>query len=233
MFWDPTGTTLNTTANGSWEGNVWATNGVPTNAPNAFVEGSFVVSSVTGEGATAITCTANADHTVAGIFNGGTGGATNCANLVINGAGILSFSGVQGFSTSSGGLTTINNVLAGSGTLQNGGTGQLFLNGVNTFSGGVNIAATGLINFNNPSSFGTGTINWNSGGSGGALVVEGTSAITIPNNFVVNAAYSYNLVGNTAGVTYSGNWNLNGNTISLGSGGSTANSNILSGVISG
>jgi autotransporter-associated beta strand protein len=233
MFWDPTGTTLSGTANGSWEGNVWATNGVPTNAPIAFVEGSFVVFSVTGEGATAITCNANADHTFAGIFNGGTGGATTCANLVINGSGILSFSGVQGFSTSSGGFTTISNVLAGTGTLQNGSSGQLFLNGVNTFSGGVNVAATGLINFNNPSSFGTGPINWNSGGSGGAFVVEGSSAITIPNNFIVNANYSYNLVGNTAGVTYSGNWNLNANTVSLGSGGSVNNMNILSGIISG
>jgi autotransporter-associated beta strand protein len=233
MFWDPTGTALTTTGNGSWEGLVWATNGVPTNAPIAFVEGSFVVFSVTGEGATAITCTANADHTFAGIFNGGTGGATTCANLVINGTGILSFSGIQGLSTSSGGFTTISNVLAGTGTLQNGSSGQLFLNGVNTFSGGVNVAATGLINFNNPSSFGTGPINWNSGGSGGAFVVEGSSAITIPNNFVVNANYSYNLVGNTAGVTYSGNWNLNANTISLGSGGSVNNMNILSGLISG
>src|SRR5580765_1025483 len=232
MFWDPTGITLSATANGSWEGIVWATNGVPTNAPVAFVEGSFVVFSVAGEGATAITCTANADHTFAGIFNGGTGGATTCANLVINGTGILSFSGVQGLSTSSGGFTTISNILAGTGTLQNGGTGQLFLNGVNTFSGGMNVAATGLINFNNPSSFGTSTINWNSGGSGGAFVVEGSSAITIPNNFVVNATYSYNLVGNAAGVTYSGNWNLNGNTISLGSGGSDNNMNILSGIIS-
>src|SRR5204862_1010069 len=88
-------------------------------------------------------------------------------------------------------------------------------------------------NFNDASSFGTGAINWNTGGSGGAFVVEGTSAITIPNNFVVNATYSYNLVGNTAGVTYSGNWNLNGFTISLGSGGSVNNINILSGIISG
>src|SRR5690349_4116049 len=102
MSWDPTGTTLSATANGSWEGLVWTTNGVPTNAPIAFVEGSFVVFSVTGEGGTAITCTANADHTFAGIFNGGFGGATACANLVINGTGILSFSGAQGFSTPTG-----------------------------------------------------------------------------------------------------------------------------------
>src|ERR1043165_7723411 len=98
MFWDPTGTTLNTTANGSWEGNVWATNGVPTNAPNAFVEGSFVVFSVTGEGATAITCTANADHTVAGIFNGGTGGATTCAKPRNTATGNLIFSAPPGVS---------------------------------------------------------------------------------------------------------------------------------------
>src|SRR5205814_7042302 len=120
MFWDPTGTTLATTANGSWEGLVWATNGVPTNAPIAFVEGSFVVFSVTGEGATAITCTANADHTFAGIFNGGTGGAQTCANLVINGTGILSCSGVQGVSTASGGFTTMHGVLSVLGTFTEG-----------------------------------------------------------------------------------------------------------------
>jgi hypothetical protein len=55
------------------------------------VDASFTVFSVPGEGATAITITANANHAVAGIFNGGTGTATTCTNLIINGSGTLSF----------------------------------------------------------------------------------------------------------------------------------------------
>src|SRR5436190_15110336 len=71
-FFDPTGTTLNATvASSSWEGNVWAPTGTPIASPTAFVDGSFVVFSVTGEGATAITITANANHNFAGIYNGG------------------------------------------------------------------------------------------------------------------------------------------------------------------
>jgi autotransporter-associated beta strand protein len=71
-------------------------------------------------------------------------------------------------------------------------------------------------------------------GSGSALVAEGTSAITIPNNFVNSQANaSLNMVGNAAGVTFSGTWGLGANSIKIGSSGASANRVIISGVISG
>src|SRR3954470_1458672 len=54
--WDPTGTTVAAVADGSWEGNNWATNTLATNAPLGFVDGSFTVFSVTNEAATSILC---------------------------------------------------------------------------------------------------------------------------------------------------------------------------------
>src|SRR5204863_3373309 len=130
----------------------------------------------------------------------------------------------------SSGFLVINNKLTGIGGVISQ-SGQLFLNGNNDYSGGTT-PGLGLLNFNNANSFGTGNLLLSV--SGGALIVEGTSAITIPNNWTVSlATVALNCVGNTAGVTYSGNISLGANTLNLGSGGNVANIDIFSGVISG
>ncbi|MDB6022476.1 MAG: outer rane autotransporter barrel domain protein, partial [Pedosphaera sp.] len=234
MWFDPTGTTLNAVAGtSSWEGNVWTTSATPVASPGAFADGAFTVFSVTGEAATSATVTVSGSHNFAGLFNGGLTGDTTCAALTISGAGSLNVAaGTQGINIASG-STTISCVLGGTGAIQPEGGGQLFLNGINTYSGGTMLLTGGvLVNFNNASSFGSSAITL--GSSGGALICEGTAAINVPNPWnVTTATAGENLVGNVAGITWSGNWTLGVNTVTLGSGGNVANLNILSGVISG
>jgi autotransporter-associated beta strand protein len=74
-------------------------------------------------------------------------------------------------------------------------------------------------------------------GSGSALVVEESSAITIPNavnftNTTAGYANSLNIVGNPAGVTFSGPWSLSV-AASIGSGNVAGNLVIISGLVSG
>jgi autotransporter-associated beta strand protein len=140
------------------------------------------------------------------------------------------------------GSVTINNVISGDSTaiLCAENDGQLYLNGINTYSGGTWLgfsgqSFTGIINFNNSASFGTnGILIINTGGVNAALAVEGTSAVTIPNTVswaTSGGAYSgVNIVGNPAGVTFSGNWYLT-NTASIGSGGAANNLVTISGAI--
>src|SRR5579872_55780 len=135
-YWDPTGTTVTTTPNGTWEGSVWATSATMTATPIVFTEG-VAAAFAAGTGATgSYTVTANTNHNIAGVFNGGLSDSTS-SGLIINGPGVLSItSGLQGFWTSSGGTTTILTQLAGTGGVENESSGSLFLYASNTYSGG-------------------------------------------------------------------------------------------------
>ncbi|PWU16966.1 MAG: hypothetical protein C5B50_12250, partial [Verrucomicrobia bacterium] len=136
------------------------------------------------------------------------------------------------------------------------GNGQLFFNAGNTYRGGSNAPSfpygnggtllgyygsswSGTINFNNSQSFGMGSIALMRGYSAsfGTLAVEGASAITIPNTVDFSQSLSnapfLNIVGNTAGVTFSGNWTLGNKAVNLGSGGAANNLVIISGPITG
>src|SRR5581483_4431406 len=105
-WWDPTGTTVSANPTGSWEGSVWSTASTLTATPTPFAEG-VAAAFAAGTGATGTyTVTVGANHTIAGVFNGGVGGDSTSSGLVINGPGILTIaSGVQGFYTGSGGNT--------------------------------------------------------------------------------------------------------------------------------
>ncbi|MGD0259217.1 MAG: hypothetical protein ABSD29_05255 [Verrucomicrobiota bacterium] len=243
--WDPEGTTT-TPSNGTyytgnlsqtWENNEWntATRG-GTNTPTKWAENTAVLfAAYSGTGTPAFTVTMNANHTVAGIFDGPLSAANPC-EVTITGTGtmILGPNNVNGFDVTSDtgdpGYVTISNVISGGATapLCAEGTGQLFLNGTNTYTAGTwlgfsGASFSGIVNFNNSASFGTGFILvTNTGGVIGALAVEGTSAVTLPNAFywADNTSWvnNVNIVGNAAGVTLSGNWYLT-NTASIGSGG--------------
>ena len=209
------------------------------------MEGNAAVFAVnTGTGTPAFTITMNANHTVAGIFNGPL--TPNPCLMTISGSGIFTLGPANnnGFDVNSNtgnpGQIFVNNVIAGdaTATLTAEGSGQTYLNGVNTYVGGTLLGFstanfTGIVNFNNAASFGasSGSITI-SNISGGALVAEGAGAINIPNPFVARqASASLNLVGTPAGVTFSGTWNMI-NTTTLGSGG-TGNLLTISGVMSG
>lgn len=233
IFFDVNSTTAGTgiTSGGSftWEGNFWTTTSGGTTATTAYdtlapTDGTFFprfTSSVTG----GYTVTANANHSIAGMLM-----STTTGTLTIQGTGVLSINaGLQGFFGGSG-FMSISSKLTGPGGVV-GSSGQIFLNGVNDYAGGTT-PGSGLINFNSGSSFGTGHFVMTS--SGGALIVEGTSAITITNDWDLSlATTTINCVGNPAGVTYSGVIPLGANTFNIGSGGATANINTFSGLISG
>ena len=124
-----------------------------------------------------------------------------------------------------GSITFSGNVIAGSGQFVAESSGQLYLNGSNTYAGmtllGGNEAGeafSGTINFNNGNSFGASEIVFSAFGSGGTLAAEGTTAITIPNSVIVSNTTTNIFIGNAAGVTYSGNWTIGTNMFTFGTG---------------
>ena len=225
-WWDPEGTATETAADltSNWNNNVWSTTSAQTATPGAFSSGVAVCfcagsTSVT----TPITVTNNSAVSIAGIFNGGLGNP-DC-NVVISGTGSLSLvnlgAGDGDAFYNGGSTTTIDVPLKGTGEIAFEDVGKTYFNATNTFSGGTSLgisgspAFSGAILFNNGSAFGTGPIIMTSLGSGCQLAVEGTSAITLTN--AVTAANIFLLVtGNTAGLTFSGPWNLAGGTPILG-----------------
>ena len=247
-YWDPQGTSganpYTGSMTGTWENSKWSTSSGGQSPQTGWVNGKAACFGVhTGTGTPAFTVTMDSSHVVAGFFDGAL--APNSCNVTLTGSGVVSLaSGAQALdvinaSDGSKGYLTINNVIAGDGQLVPEGNGQSYLYGANTYSGGTQLGYqgndwNGIVNFNNGSAFGSGTISvWS---SGGALVVQGTSAITIPNDFSfiwTNASPNLNLVGNAAGVTFSGDWALGSKTATIGSGGSTANLVTIAGVISG
>ena len=247
--WDPQGNgAYSATMSGNWEDLAWsAGNGTTSATPVGWVSGAAAeFGPNTAIYPTTYSVTMNSNETVGGLFNGLLNNYS--CNVTIGGPGQMVLPAGEcgfGFYDSSGnpddGVVTINNVVSGAGTitLEYGfGGGQLYLNGANTFSGGVELGYSGsswggIVNFNNNSSFGTGTINLING-SGSALVAQGSSTLNIANNVQISqTGASLNIVGNTAGVTFSGAWNLGGNALQLGSGGSKADKVNISGVISG
>src|ERR1700722_603396 len=230
-YWDPTGATASSTPNGNWEDSAWATSSALTATPQAWVAVTAAEFSAGTAATGAFTVNISTTQSVAGIFNSLTasGGA-----VTISGTGTLSVpSGQQGFYTTSPGSTIIDVPITGTCQLVPESTGQLYLNGTNTYSGGTQFgfsggSFTGIVNINNPASVGTGPLTMYS--AGGAIVLQGAAAVTIPNS-VVAAAVNMNIVGNAAGLTFGGPWNLAA-TPSIGCGG-TGNLVIISGVMSG
>ena len=243
--WDPQGTNgpnpYTNSLSGTWENSAWSTSQSGQSIPQNWAEDTIALfAAESGAGTPAFTVTMNANHTVAGVSDGS--GTPGPCSVTISGAGIMTMpGGIVPFNiisnTNASGLVTIINVVAGSGTLTPENNGQLFLNGLNTYSGGTALgfsggSFTGVVNFNNGAAFGSGPIVA-SNGYGCTLIVEGASPVTVANSiFFSQSSNSVNIVGNAAGVTFSGPVNLGTNTVSIGSGG-TSNLVILSGVISG
>ena len=253
--WDPQGTvtTPNThysgsssfytgSLSGTWENASWDTaNQTGTATTVAWKENTAALFAVhTGTGTPAFTVTMNANHTVAGIFDGSL--TPNPCPVTIAGSGtfILGSGNLNGIDptadSSDPGSITFNVVVAGdttAGICAENGSGQVYLNETNTFAGGTYLGYNGstflggVWNFNNNASFGTSPIIILNA-TGGALVSEGSSAITITNPVTmywpsIMAALQFfyagnmlplsaklNIVGTTEGVTFSGPWALSG-----------------------
>src|SRR5205823_4174125 len=141
-------------------------------APTNWVEGRAACFGVhTGIGTPTYTITMNANHIVAGFFDGPL--APNSCDVTISGSGTIQLaSGPQGLdakNASDGSLAfiRINVPIFGDGVLYPEGNGQSFLNATNGFSGGTILGFSsnpfsGTVNFNNGYAFGTGPITlWN------------------------------------------------------------------------
>lgn len=246
-YWDPQGTTganpYTGSMSGTWENAKWSYGSTGLAAPVNWVEGKAACFGVhTGNGTPAYTVTMNSSHVVAGFFDGAL--SPNSCDITIQGPGIINLaSGPQALdsvnsSDGSLGLLRIHCTIAGDGKLYPEGNGQSFLRGTNSYTGGTQlgystVAFSGIVNFNNPYAFGTGPITlWNKG-TGGQLVLEGTAPVTITNDVSVASGTTNNIVGNAAGLTFSGDWSLGANLLALGTGASAANQTIISGTVSG
>ena len=218
----------------TWENAEWSTSQTGQASPVAWTENTAAQFAVhTGTGTPAFTVTMNANHTVAGIFSGPL--TPNPAVFTIAGTGtIILPAGLQGFdissNTSNPGEAIINVPMTDAGganacELTAESTGQIFLNVANSYSGGTlwgysGSSFTGIININagawslpGNSPFGSGGICFsNTGTSISALVVNGTAATVIPNN-ITNAGSALpkiHIVAPSGGLTFSGEWDVNG-----------------------
>ena len=121
-------------------------------------------------------------------------------------------------------------------------TGQFWLMATNSYTFGTYLGYSGatfggIVNFNNTGSFGTGNIVVSNTGVAGicAMVVQTNVAVSITNKWTWSGANSgVNIVGNPAGVTFSGTVAFsavatNANLYS----GATGNLVVMSGIISG
>jgi|GEM_PF-5181448 len=241
-YWDINGAIAGAggaTPTGIWEDANWTTDNTGASATINLPENQFPRFATAADATGNYTVTANQDHTIIGMLHNSNNTPALNGTVTITGPGVLTISPVgggglggiqQGFFGGTNGFIRIQSKLTGTGGLISQ-SGQIYLDGDNDYSGGTTPGA-GLINFNNAHSFGTGNLILSV--SGGALIAEGAAPINIPNNIAVSiATVSINLVGNTGGITYSGNVSLGGNTLNVGCGGSTSNIDIFSGVISG
>jgi fibronectin-binding autotransporter adhesin len=231
-YWDPQGTTgsnpFTGSMTGTWENSSWSTASGGTASPTGWVETDAAVFGVhTGIGTPPFTVTMNANHEIAGVFDGPL--APNSCSVTINGTGLWQLANAQGFSTVNASDGSLANVIidvpivdgsyasATTGQIVTEGTsGQLYLNAANTYSGGsfgignggtllgyASANWTAIVNFNNNQSFGTGSIVLMRGISTGfgALVAE-NSGININNALdfsqAVSTAPYLNIVGASA-----------------------------------
>ncbi|UJB19606.1 MULTISPECIES: autotransporter-associated beta strand repeat-containing protein [Lysobacter] len=133
-FWDPNGTAVGRGGTGIWNLStaLWSPNGDGVSGPysawnNAALDDAFF-------GGTAGTVTLGVPITVHNLTFDVNGYVLNSSTLTLGGvAPTVTVNGGAGITT------TINSAIAGSAGLTKAGTGNLFLNGANTFTGNINV----------------------------------------------------------------------------------------------
>ncbi|HEY2414903.1 MAG TPA: autotransporter-associated beta strand repeat-containing protein [Pirellulaceae bacterium] len=170
---------------------------------------------LTGSGTTILTGTNTYSGTTtisAGTLQIGSGGTAGTlgSGSIINGAA-LRFNRTDSI--------TVSSAISGTGSLTQAGTGTLILIGANTYGGTTTISA-GTLQIGNGSAGGTpgtGAI-----GNSGALVINLSGSLTLPN--LISGAGSLSLIGSgivflTAADTYTGPTTISSGTLQLGTGG--------------
>lgn len=227
-FFDENGSTagsgLTTGGTYTWEDAAWTTTVDGTGTPATWVESNFprLAAGADATTTTNYTITANANHTITGIFLDNGTGVTGASSgkgggtVTINGPGVLSIiSGANGFSMSSSAQSlVINAKISGPGSVQQSGSGALSLYGANDYAGGFTSTGGQVTNYNNSSSFGTGTITL-TGTGGQGFVNNGPAGLTIANNVALGTTgntttnFASGAAGTaTAGVIFTGKWTL-------------------------
>lgn len=249
LYWDPqaNNSQFPYTGNmaGSWESALWSPTSAGEATPANWTNSDAACFGVnTGLGTPAFAVSMNGNHTVAGIFDGPLN--PNSCNVTIYGSGIMTLApGLNAFaihnaSDGSLGIVTVSNTIAGTGILNPQEEGQLYLYGSNTWTGGTSLgysgnAWEGTVYFNTTNAFGAGPIIV-SNCLGGALVLTGSSPITITNGFFFPtfASATLSLVGNPSALTFSGPWtNSLSCTLNVGTANAGGNQVFIAGPISG
>jgi autotransporter-associated beta strand protein len=252
--WDPNGTT-SIGGNGIWDLTTanWTPAGTQSQTASLTVwnpVGTNAALFCAGPSGSAsqgtFTITVNDKIPMGGVFNGPLTPAP--CTVTFQGAGSFDItpasSGLAGFATfnSAVGNTYILIPIVGTSKVVPEYSGQLYLYGTNTYTGGTQFGHSspsfgGIVNFNSSSSFGTGNlIISNTAGGVGALVYTGTSAVTVTNKITWSVlGGGLNIVGVPAGVTFNGTVAIAAAATNalLYSGGGNTNLVIMSGVISG
>jgi hypothetical protein len=216
-YWDPQGTSGANPYLGNqsatWESALWSTSSGGKAVTTAWVEGDAACFSVhAGAGTPAFTVTMNANHSIAGVFDGPL--TPDPSTVTISGTGKWLLANAQGFDVTTDGsadpgVVSINVVIADgsyagttTGQIVAEGSGTLNLNAANTFSGGsfglgnggtlLGYASAnwdGIIGIGNSAAFGTGNITLLRGVSGnsGALVAN-TTGLNVANTLDVSQA---------------------------------------------
>jgi hypothetical protein len=227
----------------NWASSIWNSSGSSGNTSpytHAWTAGDFARFY---NAATTYTVDVNTSESMAGLS---LNAASTTLNLSTTGGG--SFSTVAGSDPFVANATTeniyINIPVNGAGHIQYEGTGFIYLNGANGYTGGTDLGQSGntLLFFNNGGAFGSGSssgIILNRTGNFSTLGNYGGTAVTVANNFSTDAANTGTSTGinfaNSAnsGVTYSGSWTLGTVNVNLRSSGGSTAPITLSGPISG
>lgn len=233
LYWDPEGTSFATTASGTWDSTStrWSTSSAQSSSTVAWIPGWVACfcagTSVTGLFSVQLTNTVSCS----GIYNGGLT-PPHCSISLTGTGGAISLPAGTNIFNNTGGGTTINIPITGSGALVLAGTGSQGLNANNTYSGGTQLGTTtndftGLLTVGN-SAFGTGPIKIVSSGFTIDTPAPGTVTITnawLPDPVQINFAPFSSLI-------LSGPWTLpNSGTVNIGD--TSSGTTTISGVISG
>ncbi|HVM49105.1 MAG TPA: autotransporter-associated beta strand repeat-containing protein, partial [Candidatus Acidoferrum sp.] len=232
----------------SWDDPNWSTS-TSCSSPGAWQQGSFPEFH---GGSISYTVTVNNTEQYVGLYNSYDAGST--ATLIITNAGsgnlqlqpnasLTDGFPTQGhFGSSSGSTTKIYAPITGTGGVNvPASSGNLYLLGNNTYSGGTTFSSTAtLCYFNNNNSFGSGYCcsSVGAGSFANILSTGGSSGspltITLPNNWT-NGHGGYINFASTAytPVVCTGNWQLGNFAMNIRNNGDTTASLTLSGVISG
>jgi len=141
--------------------------------------------------------------------------------LTIQGGPITMNAGTDAVATggSDGAPMTILSVMQGAGAVETQSGDSVYFYAANTYTGGTILDGAGGVNFNNNTSFGTGTISLLR--SEGIIASQGSSALTLANAVSLTASDTLLIaLGSTAPVTLIGNITGAGNLIVQGAGSS-------------